>query len=321
MNTTHFRRNFNNLRNERGGAAAIVIAILAVAAIGFAVWYFAFREGGAGSSPSAKLAQKVIPADCEVMGGINIAGLLKDLDYSKLGDGMSKSKVEEMLKQQGLALDDLQALSFGVKMDGLVPKGVVFALQSKADANTVTGILKMAAMGLPGEMRNLIDPNTIESLEGGIFVMGSADLVGRAKALGQGGAQAAGKVEADLLAKALDLGATAWVVAPMPLDELPGGMMTEIAMKGVGLGKPSHLGLSIRVGSAYEITAAAHIPGGDANKLVDGVKTLKDKLGGALPDEAKKLLDTVDFGGSGPVLTARLTLPMDDLIGLAKNLD
>jgi hypothetical protein len=321
MNTVRFQRSFKHLRNERGGATAIVIAILAVAAIGFAVWYFAFRGGGGGSSPSAKLAQKVIPADCEVMGGVNIAALLNDLDYGKFGEGMSKSKVEEMLKQQGLAIDDLQALSFGIKMDGLVPKGAVFALQSKADANTITGILKMAAMGLPGEVRDLIDPNTIESLEGGIFVMGSTDLVGRAKALGQGGAQAAGKAEADLLAKALDLGATAWVVAPMPLDELPGGMMTEIAMKGVGLGKPSHIGVSVRIGSSFEVTTAAHIPGGDANKLIDGVKTLKDKFSGALPAEAKKLLDTVDFGGSGPVLTARMKLPMDELIGLAKNLD
>lgn len=308
------------LRDQRGGALPIVLGLVVVAVVGLAVWYFAFRTSG-GSSPSAALAKRVIPADCDVIGGLNVASLLNDLDYEKLGNGASKSKVEAMLKQQGLALDDIQAVSFGVRMTGIVAKEAVVAIQSKADAKTLVQLIKMGAIALPEEVKGLLNPDAVEALDGGIFLMGSGELLARAKAISGGGGQGDAKDEAKRLIDALDLGATAWVVGPMPLDELPGGMMTEMAMKTMGLGKPSHLGLSVKIGGKIDAVVAAHIPGGDAGKVIEGLKSAREKFGGGAPEDIKKLLDGIEFGGSGPVITARLSVSPDTVKGLGSALD
>ena len=98
------------LTDARGGAATWIIAVLVLAAVAFAVYWFVFRKAG-GAGESAALASRVMPAEVDIIGGIDIAGLtqspvLRDLAKAQ---GVDLDQIEAKLKEGGVALADLRS--------------------------------------------------------------------------------------------------------------------------------------------------------------------------------------------------------------------
>lgn len=299
------------LGDSRGKAVLWILLVLLVAGGGFALWYFALRTQTAASTA---LAQRVIPPESDVVGGLDLGRLLTDPELRKMlaGNGVDFAQLDKALAEAGVSASDLGALAFGATMNGATPKDVVLALEAKTDARAMVGFLKLLAAQLPGPMASLIDADAIQALDGaatghGVFVMGSGALLERALALGRGQAQpGASGAELALVQKALDGGANLWFAAPVPPDTFK-GLSGSMAKQMIG-GAPSHFGFSVGFGTSLDLRAAMHIPGADASTISGALKTARKLVGGQLPEAQRKLLDEIDLGGSGPVVTARLRL-------------
>ncbi len=300
-----------------------LLLVLLIAGGAFAVWYFVLRGQSSGSSA---LAMRVIPAESDVVGGIDIGRILTSPEVRKLAsdNGNDFAAIDKALADAGIAPGDIGSLAFGMVMDGATPKEVVFALEAKTDAKAMVAFLRMAVSQLPGPIAGLVSPDSVQAIEGttagsGIFLMGSGELFKKAVAMGQNPSAATadgGKVELALVQKALDEGATMWFAAPVPPDTFS-GISGSMAQQMIG-GAPSHFGASINVGSSIELRGAMHIHGGDASTITGALKTARKMVSGQLPEAQRALLDDIDLGGSGPVVTARITLSESALSNLMK---
>lgn len=308
---------------KSGKAVAWILLVLLIAGGAFALWYFVLRGQSPGSSA---LALRVIPPESDVVGGIDIGRLLTSPDVRKLAsdNGADFAALDKALADAGIAPGDIGSLAFGMTMDGATPKEVVFALEAKTDAKTMVAFLRIAVSQLPSPFSSLVSPDSVQAIDGtaagrGVFLMGSGELFKKAVAMGQNPSNPVadgGRVELALVQKSLDAGATLWFAAPVPPDTFS-GISGTMAKQMIG-GTPSHFGASINIGSRIEVRGAMHIHGADASTIAGALKTARKMVSGQLPEAQRALLDDIDLGGSGPVVTARITLSESALTNLVK---
>lgn len=309
------------LRDARGKAAVWLLLLVLVAGAAFAVWYFVLRKDGGGGASKA-LAQRVLPASAELVGGIDLERLLNDAEVGKVLTelGADRAHIDKALTELGIKPGDLGALVFGATMDGAKPTGAVLALEAKTDANAVGGLMKVLALQLPGPLAGAIDPNAMQTFTGpdgrGIFLVGSGAIFTEATAQMKGGTTGTRKVEIGLIADALGTSSLLWAAGPVPGDAL-GGLQGKMAQQLLG-GTPSHFGAALGVGSDVTLSGALHVPGGDAQALAGALKTIQGMAGKQAPESIRPLLEQLAFGGTGPVVTATLKVDAKTLASLKK---
>lgn len=307
------------LRDARGKAAVWLLLLVLVAGAAFAVWYFVLRKDGGGGASTA-LAQRVLPASADLVGGVDLERLLTNEEVGKVLSelGADRAKLDKALTELGIKPSDLGALVFGATMDGSKPTGAVVALEAKADANAVGGLLKVLALQLPGPLAGAIDPNAMQTFTGpdgrGVFLVGSGPIFTEATALMKGGANGTRKAEIGLIADALGTSSLLWAAGPIPADAL-GGMQGSIAKQMLG-GAPSHFGAALGIGGNVKLSGALHVPGGDAQALSGALKTIQGMAGKQAPEAVRPLLEKLAFGGTGPVVTATLEVDAKTLASL-----
>lgn len=317
------RSHLQALRDARGKAAIWLLILVLVAGAAFAVWYFVLREQG-GSGAARALAQRVLPASSDMVGGVDLQRLLTSDDAKKLLAelGVDPAVVDKGLADMGVAAGDLGALVFGATLDGTRPSSVVVALEAKTDAKAIGGFLQVVAAQLPGPLAGTIDPASLQVVEGaagrGIFIVGSGPLLTEATALAKGGSGGDRKTELALIEKELGENALLWVAGPVPADTFS-GFKAAMATRALG-GTPTHFGAALGLGSDLTVGGAMHIPGADASTIAGALKTLQGALSGQAPEAVRPLLEQLVFGGNGPVVTATLKVDAKTLSSLKKTL-
>ena len=315
--------NANLLRDARGKAAVWLLLLVLVAGAAFAVWYFVLRKDGGGGASKA-LAQRVLPASADLVGGVDLERLLTNDDVGKLLTelGADRAALDKGLSELGIKPNDLGALVFGATMDGSKPTGAVLALEAKTDANAVGGLMKMLALQLPGPLAGAIDPNSMQTFTGpdgrGVFLVGSGAIFTEATAQMKGGTTGTRKAELGLIADALGSGSLFWAAGPVPGDAF-GGMQGKVAEQMLG-SLPSHVGAAIGLSGDVTLSGALHIPGGDAKALSGTLKTIQGMAGKQAPAAIRPLLEQLAFGGTGPVVTATLKVDAKTLASLKNTL-
>lgn len=313
----------STLTGARGKAAVWVLLFLLVAGGAFAVWYFVLRSAGGGGASRA-LAARVLPGESQVTGGLDLSALTAGGDLRRiLGEaGVDAAQLDKALSDLGIAPADLGGLVFGATMDGERPSSVIMALEAKADAQAIGGLIKALAAQAPPQFKELVDVDALFSApgEGGrsVFVIGGGALFDKAKALVGGAGNTAPGAELGLLQGALGDGAIAWVAAPVPPSTFK-GLSGAIATKTLG-GTPSHFGASLGAGKNLVLRGAIHVPGGDADTLAGALKTMQGMFKGQAPEAVRPLLEGIAFGGRGPVVTATLELDAKALSALKTTL-
>jgi len=178
------------------------------------------------------------------------------------------------------------------------------------------------ALQLPGPLAGAIDPNSMQTFTGpdgrGVFLLGSGAIFTEATALMKGGTAGQRKAEIGLVADALGSGALLWAAGPIPGDALS-GMQGTVAKQLLG-GAPSHFGAALGVSGDVTLSGALHVPGGDASSLAGALKTIQGMAGKQAPEAVRPLLEKLAFGGTGPVVTATLTVDAKTLASLKKTL-
>ncbi len=270
----------------------------------------------AGGSPALVRA---IPADSEMIGAFDLKGMLQNESLKQLAKvrGVDAGDIEQKLAAAGIKLDDIKGFMFGSTMpDGNEMPTFAAAIETSLDSATAKKAMDslmdmMPARGKDGSL-------TTEAVEGGVVLVGRGTLFDKAVTGAKGAG--AGDVRPELAAMrdAVDAGATMWFAGALPADAKRGmGMLGRLT----GEAKPTHFGMSINAGSTIEIRLAVRLEGGDAGKLADTLGGfLKVMPRKQLPEGVGDLLDKVDIGGSGEVLTAKVSLPAEVLAKLTTDM-
>lgn len=301
------------VRDERGKAAVIILALVAVAAIGFAVYWFVLRGGGGEAS---KLVTAHIPAEAEMVGGLDVPSVVNSSFAKELigASGVSMDEVTAQLAKAGVKLDDLKTIAFGMTGVGSGNPEVVTVAKGTFDANAIKGAVETLSnvakaraeaegMHVPG-----FDPSTLQVLDSGVVVGGSGELFQKSLALAKGGGKSADDNAAlRSLRKHIDEGASFWVTGPIP-DNLPMGGMGGMGMLGGDMGKPTHFGVSADVGSKVDVSIAVHFDSGDAGKMASSIDGMLGFAKMAASGPEAELLDSLSVSGSGQVLSASFSL-------------
>lgn len=300
--------------DERGSAAAWILALLVLAGVAFAVYWFVVRQAPAGSSA---LAARVLPAEVDVIGGVDIGRLFSDARIKDMarGRGVDLDALGAEVAKTGIKLEDLKSLVFGGRMAESSLRDAIIAVQASTDAKAAVGAVQALLTMIPEQLRQVVSGGRVEALDGGIVLTGSGELLDHSLAVARGeGAPLGDKAGLSDVRKALDDGAMFWTAAAIPkeaLSQIPGMVATQLG------GMPSHFGFSANIGSATELRAALHIPGADASKVVGAIEMLlnvgKMRLGAA----EKAIIDNLELKGDGATLIATVTLSqaqIDDLL-------
>jgi len=156
---------------QRGNAAAWVLALLVLGGVAFAVYWFVVRKDTAVSS---SLAARVLPAEVNVVGGLDLGRLLADpkLRAAAKDQGIDLAALEAQLASSGAQLSDLQALVFGGRMGEAGLVDAIVAIQAKTDAKAAVGAVRALLALLPGELlitEIMFDPAKVNDLTGEWF--------------------------------------------------------------------------------------------------------------------------------------------------------
>ncbi len=305
-------------RGQRGGAAVWIIALLVLGGIAFAVYWFAFRDG-AGSAQSSNLAGRVLPAEVEVVGGVDLARIVSDSDVRAMlqKNGTDIAALEAELAKHNIKSTDLVAMVFGGRLAESGLKDAIVAVEAKTDTKALAGLLAAASLMAPEPIKSAIAGGRVEALDGGVALTGSNELLDLAIKVAKGAAPALGsKAGLDEIRAALDTGAIFWVASPIPAGSLA---MLPGVLTGT-LGQPSHFGFSINLGSTTELRAAALLPGKDAEEVASSLDLALGFMKSKVPEPGKTLLENLSLSGKGAVLIAKITLSQQQLEDLiAKN--
>lgn len=305
------------LADARGGAATWIIGLLVLAAVAFAVYWFVFRKT-VGAGESAALAGRVMPAEVDVIGGVDIAGLtqspvLRDLAKAQ---GVNLDQIEAKLKEGGVALADLRSLALGGRMEGGAPKDILVAVETRTDTKALAALVSALVASAPADAASYLKSLRVEPLDGGVVVTGSSALVDQAIAVSKGQAPALGnKAGLDEIQGALDTGAALWVAGPFPeamTAQIPGMFRNLIG------GTPTHAGFSFEPGETSIIRAAILIPGADASNVASALGVFMDKGKLLMNAERRALLEALKLTGSGSTLKVELALSKALLASLTK---
>lgn len=305
---------------------AIAVTIVALAAIGLAVWWFYLR----GPTPAEAAAETgyVLP-DANVVGGVNVGALLETSIGAQLvdGDGYPNPErfpmwVHDVAKSLDVKAKDLRSVAFSVRvaMPGAEQSGAppfVAAVESNVqragvlEAAKKHGLTATELSGVPVLKTAAAD---VAFPEGGPIVVGSSSGLHAVLA-------GSGKVDEGLLAlrrRLLDE-ATIWAAflipeGGLPLPDLPlPGVSALKNLRRVGLSLDLRKGLVAR--GAGELRTAA-----EAKELADGLGTLKSAMqlkfgfdSGRRAAIIKRLLNAVTITSDGPVLAVDATLDEGDL--------
>lgn len=305
------------LTDARGGAATWIIAVLVLAAVAFAVYWFVFRKAG-GAGESAALASRVMPAEVDIIGGIDIAGLtqspvLRDLAKAQ---GVDLDQIEAKLKEGGVALADLRSVALGGRVDGGTPKDILIAIETRTDTKALAALVTALVASAPADAASFLQGLRVEPLEGGIVVTGSSALVDLALAVSKGQGKALGqKAGLDEIQSALDTGAAFWVAGPVPAGataQIPGMFKNLIG------GTPTHAGFSFEPGETSVVRGAILIPGADAANVASALGMFMDKGKLLMSAERKAIIEALKLTGSGSTLKIELALSKALLASLSK---
>jgi len=292
--------------SQRGSAAAWLLSLIVLAGVAFAVYWFVFRQAGAASST---LAARVLPAEVDLIGGVDIGRLFNDENIKTMAraQGVDLDALSAEVAKSGARLEDLKALVFGGRMGDASLKDAIVAVQADTDAKAAVGAVQALLMMVPGELRQIVSAGRVEALDHGLVLTGSGALLDLALAVAKGqGTPLGDKPGLHEVRKALDGDAMLWTVAPVPADalaQLPGLVTAQLG------GVPSHFGFSANVSAtSTELRGALHIPGADASQVVGALemmlKMAKMQLGGP----QKAILDNLELKGDGATLIASVSL-------------
>lgn len=300
---------------QRGSAAAWLLALLVLAGVAFAVYWFVFRQATAASSA---LAARVLPSEVELIGGVDLGRLFNDEHIKSMmrAQGVDLDAVSAEVAKSGARLEDLKALVFGGRMGDASLKDAIVAVQADTDAKAAVGAVQALLMMVPGELRQIASAGRVEALDHGVVLTGSGELLDRALAVAKGqGSPLGDKPGLSEVRKALDGDAMLWTAAPIPQDalrKLPGLVTAQLG------GVPSHFGFSANVGaSSTELRGAIHIPGADADKVVGAIEVMLKMAKLRLDGPQKAILENLKLEGDGATLIASLSLSkaqIDDLL-------
>jgi len=308
---TATRRSFmmsrQGYQGNRGGAVVIVLAVLAVAAIAFAIYWFALRGG----SETARLVSAHIPAEAEIVGGLDLQGLLKSPAFAALGaqSGVSPESVLRDLREAGVPVDAIETVAFGVTMAPLGgPESYVGVATGKFDTATVQAALLAARSQLEGHM-----PFAIEILESGALVMGSGALFDKARASARAAGDRAHLTALSDLRAALDERATVWAVGAIPEGAGGGELLSGLGgLGGLGgaaanVGNPTHMGFSAELGSDITLRVAVRFDG-DVGPLISQAQGFLSMARAFATGPEAEAMKSLNLSSSGKVAIASIRL-------------
>jgi hypothetical protein len=321
------------LPNRSGKAAPIILGVIVLAAIGVAVWWFAFRKGGGEAS---KLASNYIPKDVQVVGGFDAAEFYNSAIYKELGPEIEKKladdkQFQEMTTKAGFDYKKVEAVAFGVSnISGMMgrsgeekaPPKFVAAVKGTFDSAKMMTFLKESA-GSKAEEKDLEGVKAIVAgNEGAVGMLGddvllaaSPDWFATSVKLSKGTGDSVEK-NADLagIRGHIDDGATFWVAAALPkeaMEAAPGGEM---------FAKASFAAFSVDLSSGIDLKSAIKMGSGDdANKASSQIKMgigLASGFAASVPDigeTLKKLVEGVKVEVDGDVLKVTASASSDDV--------
>lgn len=305
--------------SNRGKALVWILVLLVVAGAAFAIYWFALRGGGGGGA-SATLASSVVPTGADTVAGIDAGALLANPELADLMQkgGLDLATVKSKLAETGVKLEDLKSFVVAADMPDAGAPEVVLALQTTADTKAAQGAIAALKSMIPDNMGNKIDISNVQAFDGGIVLAGAGPFFDEASKLAKG--QGKGGLSEPLaeVRSALDAGAPLWVALTIPADVTKGmgGMM---AKKVFGEGKPTHAGLSVRLGSTIELKGAIRIEGADASKVASNLSGLLSMAGMVAKGPQKELLNNVELGSSGSTLTISVSMSADQAKKLAES--
>lgn len=324
-NATGARRSL--LPNRSGKAVPIVLGVIVVAAIAFAVYWFAFRKAGGDAS---KLVTSYIPKEVQVVGGLDVKGFYASPLYADLGDFEKKitedKKFKAMSEKTGFDYKKVETVAFGIgdvtSMMGRAgdgekaPKFVAVVKGSWDSAKMMSSMKEMA--GDKAEEKDIEGVKAMVSKgvsagfpAEGVMLAGSADMFATAIKLSKGtGESVDANAEIGAVRKFVDEGATFWVAGVVPKEaagQMPGDF-----------GTPSAGALSISLASGIEVKGAVKLASAEeATKAQTQLKMgigLASGFAASVPDvgeDLKKIVEGVKIEASNDVLTVSASASAD----------
>jgi len=290
---------------QRGSAAAWILALIVLGGVAFAVYWFAFRQSGAQSS---SLAARVMPAEVDVVGGIDIARIVSDPQIRELAaaNGTKIDSIEAEFAKAGVKLSDLKSLVFGGRMGTDNLKDALVAVEANSDTKALVGALQGIITMLPEPLAGMMTGARVEALDGGVVMTGSGELLDLALRVSKGQGVALGsKAGLDEVRKALDMGAILWVAAPIPIGAI--AMIPGMLTSTLG-GSPSHFGFSAAISDGAVLRGALLIPGADGAKVASSMKLMLGMFKSRLGDVERVMVDNLELNGDGATIIAKVTL-------------
>ncbi len=295
-------------RAERGGALVWILVTLIVLGGAFAVYWFVLRDAGGGAS--AAIVTRAIPAETKTVVGIDPQAVLKSDAFKSMAElgGLSMESVNAELAKANIKPEALKAVVLGMGAD---PSDSVMIFQGDLDPTALKAGLGAIAMASP-EAAGLANAMQFEGVEGGLVIAGGGALyqASLAAAKGKGGAGLDAKLQAVM--DAVDRGAPMWAAGVIP--EESAAMLKQAGPLLGGSGPPSHGAISVDVGSSLAVKVALLFPGGDGSQIASTLGTMLGMVPlGQLPDGAGDLVKSIKFSGSGEVLKATVSIPVETL--------
>lgn len=299
-------------RGERGGAAVWLLALVLLGGVAFAVYWFGFRQPAAESS---QLAATILPAEVELVGGLDIARLLESPDFrsAAAGSGIDLDALDRDLASSGVALSDFRSLVFGGRLGNMSIDDAIVAIEAATDAKAAVAGVQLLLATLPEALHRFAAADSVQALDGGVVVAGGKELLDRALAVSRGEGAALGTRQGlDDVRAALDPGAILWVASPMPEHLID--MVPRLARGALG-GVPSHFGFSATLDDRAELRAAIHIPGADGEKVASALEMLLT-LGRSQLGPLGAFLEDVELQGRAATVIANVRLTRAQLLDL-----
>lgn len=290
---------------ERGGAVVWILALLVLAGVAFAVYWFVVRKA---PGESSNLAARVLPADVDLVGGVDIARILATPSVRELAKkkGADLDALDATLSKEGVKLADLKSLVFGGRLGASELESGVVAVQAATDAKAAVGGVKMMLGMLPEPLAGVARGGRVEALDGGVVLTGSGDLLDKALAVAAGKAPALGdRAGLSDVRAALDEGGMVWAAGAIPaasVDALPGMVKSALG------GTPSHWGVSATMGDRAEIRAVLFIPGADGDSVAKALGMFVGMAKLRLGKTEKAIADAIELSGEGSAVIARVSL-------------
>lgn len=317
--------------NRSGKAVPIVLGVIVLAAIAFAVWWFAFRKAGGEAS---KLISSYIPKDVQVVGGLDVKGFYDSTIYKELGPELEKQitgekEYKEFAEKTGFDFKKVETVAFGASQLPLPmragteekdPKFVAVVKGSWDNAKMMAFMKEQAGDG--GEEKDLEGVKAFVDKRGkgamgfpadGLLLAGTPDTFTTAVKLSKGtGESVDSNAELSAIRKFVDEGATLWFAMAIPkeaLEAAPGGEM---------FGKASHMALSVDLGSGIELKSAVKM--GSSEEATKAQTQIKMGIGlaagfaASVPDvgeDLKKIVEGVKVEVDGDVLTVSASASAD----------